>query len=252
MLGGDNMDLAVAKFVEPRLPGAGRLDAAQYGMLTQACRNAKEVLLGPEPPTTYTVTVMGRGRQVVGGAQHTALTAADVRQILFEGFLPMVPRDAEPIRGPRTGLHEMGLPYVSDPAITRHLAAFLKKHLQGREASATEEAPGAVLFNGGVFQPASLRERLVEVMQGWYASPDHPWKPLILANPSLDLAVAWGAAYYAWLRHSGGRRIGGGIARSYYVGVEEAEREASSAERKAPAAGMKTRALPRSALRAPR
>src|SRR5207245_10565041 len=122
--------------------------------------------------------------------------------------------DAEPARGPRTGLHEMGLPYVSDPAITRHLAAFLKKHLQG-----TEQAPGAVLFNGGVFQPRPMRERLVEAMQRWYASPGHPWQPLILANPSLDLAVAWGAAYYGWLRHSGGRRIGGGIARSYYVAV---------------------------------
>jgi hypothetical protein len=237
LLGGDNMDLALAKFVEARLPGAGRLDAAQYGMLTQACRAAKEALLGPEPPATYTVTVMGRGRQVVGGAQHTLLTAADVRQILFEGFLPAVPRDAEPIRGARTGLHEMGLPYVSDPAITRHLAAFLKKHLQGKNGSSAQEAPGAILFNGGVFQPASLRERLVVVMQGWYASPENPWQPLILANPSLDLAVAWGAAYYAWLRHSGGRRIGGGIARSYYVGVEEAEREARSAERTAPSAG---------------
>src|SRR5437588_2389752 len=128
LLGGDNMDLALAKFVETQLPGAGRLDAAQYGMLTQACRLAKETLLSPEPPATYTVTVMGRGRQVVGGAQHATLTPADVRQILFEGFFPLVPRDAEPARGPRTGLHEMGLPYVSDPAITRHLAAFLKRH----------------------------------------------------------------------------------------------------------------------------
>src|SRR5438132_13702323 len=104
LLGGDNMDLALAKFVETRLPGAGRLDAAQYGMLTQACRTAKEILLGPEPPPTYTVTVMGRGRQVVGGAQHTALSTAEVRQILFDGFLPFVLRDAEPLRGPRTGL----------------------------------------------------------------------------------------------------------------------------------------------------
>src|SRR5207237_6508615 len=83
LLGGDNMDLAIAKFVETRLPGAGRLDAAQYGMLTQACRLAKETLLGPQPPNTYTVTVMGRGRQVVGGAQHATLTPADVRSSIF-------------------------------------------------------------------------------------------------------------------------------------------------------------------------
>src|SRR5262249_47187048 len=113
LLGGDNMDLALAKFVETRLPGAGRLDAAQYGMLTQACRSAKEVLLGLQPPNSYTVTVMGRGRQVVGGAQHTQLVSADVRQTIFEGFLPLVSANAEPQRGARAGLHEMGLPYVS-------------------------------------------------------------------------------------------------------------------------------------------
>jgi molecular chaperone DnaK (HSP70) len=215
LLGGDNMDLALAKFVETRLTGAGRLDAAQYGMLTQACRSAKEVLLGPQPPASYTVTVMGRGRQVIGGAQHTALAPADVRKLIFDGFLPLVPRDAEPARGARAGLHEMGLPYVSDPAITRHLAVFLKRHQQGT----APEAPQAILFNGGVFQPAALRERLVEVLRNWYQTPEQPWQPLVLSNPSLDLAVAWGAAYYGWLRHTGGRRIGGGIARSYYVGV---------------------------------
>jgi molecular chaperone DnaK (HSP70) len=220
LLGGDNMDLALAKFVETRLPGAGRLDAAQYGTLTQACRTAKEILLGPGPPASYTVTVMGRGRQLIGGTQHTALTPADVRQTIFEGFFPVVPRDAEPQRGSRVGLHEMGLPYVSDPAVSRHLAAFLKRHAASPNPSEAGEAPTGILFNGGVFQPAALRERLVEVMRHWFDTADHPWRPLVLSNPSLDLAVAWGAAHYAWLRHSGGRRIGGGMARSYYVGVE--------------------------------
>jgi molecular chaperone DnaK (HSP70) len=219
LLGGDNMDLALAKAVETKLPGAGRLDAAQYGMLTQACRLAKETLLGPQPAAQFTVTIMGRGRQVVGGAQHTAITPADVRQILFDGFFPAVAADSEPARGARVGLHEMGLPYVGDPAITRHLAAFLQKHAKGSD-TARSTAPNAILFNGGVFQAAALRERLVEVMRGWFDAPGRPWKPLILTNPSLDLAVAWGAAHYAWLRHSGGRRIGGGMARSYYVAVE--------------------------------
>jgi hypothetical protein len=232
LLGGDNMDLALAKFVETRLPGAGRLDAAQYGMLTQACRTAKEVLLGPNPPASYTVTIMGRGRQVVGGAQHTPITADDVRRILFDGFLPVVERGAEPARGARAGLHEMGLPYVSDPAVTRHLASFLHRHgggVNGKEGEShsitprPDEAPQAILFNGGVFQPAALRDRLVEVLHHWYDRPERRWQPLVLSNPSLDLAVAWGAAYYAWLRHTGGRRIGGGIARSYYVGIEAGE-----------------------------
>jgi hypothetical protein len=221
LLGGDNMDLALAKFVESRLPGAGRLDAAQYGLLTQACREAKETLLAPNPPPSYTVTVMGRGRQVVGGAQHAALTAADVRQVLFEGFFPLVPYDAEPGRGSRAGLHEMGLPYVGDPAISRHLAAFLHRHPSTVPPHhLTTSPPAALLFNGGVFQPAAMRERLVEVLHRWFGTPEQPYQPLVLTNPSLELAVAWGAAYYGWLRHTGGRRIGGGIARSYYVAVE--------------------------------
>src|SRR5207244_57813 len=115
LLGGDNMDLALAKVVETRLPAAGRLDATQYGMLTQACRLAKETLLRPDPPASYTVTVMGRGRQVIGGALHSGLTPEDTRQLIFEGFFPLTSFDAEPARGPRTGLHEMGLPYVNDP-----------------------------------------------------------------------------------------------------------------------------------------
>jgi molecular chaperone DnaK (HSP70) len=230
LLGGDNMDLALAKLVETRLPQAGRLDAAQYGLLAQACRLAKETLLGPAPPESYSVTVMGRGRQVVGGAQHTTLTPADVRQVILDGFFPFVPRDAEPQRGARVGLHEMGLPYVSDPAITRHLAAFLKRH------SPSGEVPQAILFNGGVFQPQILRDRVMEVLNRWYDAPDQPWQPLVLTNPSLDLAVAWGAAHYAWLRHTGGRRIGGGIARSYYVAVSDSEDRGSRIEDREPEA----------------
>jgi molecular chaperone DnaK (HSP70) len=236
LLGGDNMDLALTKFVETRLPGAGRLDAAQYGMLTQACRVAKEVLLAPDPPPSYAVTIKGRGRQVVAGTQHTELTANEVRQTIFEGFFPVVLAGAEPTRGSRVGLHEMGLPYVSDPAISRHLAAFLKRHSPASGNGSASEPPTAILFNGGVFQPAALRDRLVDVMRHWYATVDRPWQPLVLTNPSLDLAVAWGAAYYGWLRHTGGRRIGGGIARSYYVAVDPgADREAETSQPGAPA-----------------
>lgn len=220
LLGGDNMDLALARFIEPRLAGSGKLDAGQFGMLAQACRQAKEVLLGEAPPESWTVTVMGRGRQIIGGSLHTTLTAADVAQALFDGFFPQVGFDAEPTRVSRTGLHEMGLPYVSDPAITKHLAAFLRQHApQG----GTAQAPDAILFNGGVFQPASLRARILEVMRPWFTTPERPWQPLVLTNPSLDLAVAWGAAHFAWLKHTGGRRIGGGTARSYYLGIASDE-----------------------------
>ncbi|MFO0968760.1 MAG: Hsp70 family protein [Gemmataceae bacterium] len=236
LLGGDNMDLALAKFVETKLPQAGRLDAAQYGLLTQACRQAKETLLAPHPPAAYTVTVMGRGRQVIGGSLHTSLTPEEVKKTILDGFLPSVTRNSEPHRGARTGLHEMGLPYVSDPGITRHLAGFLNKHLsegepghaplsssdrgRGAGGEGVPTTPRAILFNGGVFQPAILRDRVVDVLTHWWHTPDHPYQPLVLTNPSLDLAVAWGAAHFAWLKHTGGRRIGGGIARSYYIGVQ--------------------------------
>ncbi|MCS6977914.1 MAG: hsp70 family protein [Gemmatales bacterium] len=214
LLGGDNMDLALARFVESKLPRAGSLDAATLGQLVQACRAAKETLLGPHPPSEYTVTVMGRGRAVIGGALHARLTPEEVRGVIEEGFFPQVPATAEPRRSGRTGLHELGLPYVQDPAITSHLAAFLREHEETRN-----RPPDAILFNGGVFQPRRLRERLVQVMRTWYAGREGGWNPLVLASPSLDLAVAWGAAYFAWLRHTGGRRIGGGLARSYYIGV---------------------------------
>jgi hypothetical protein len=230
LLGGDNMDLALARAAETKLNT--KLDAAQFGQLVQACRQAKEVLLAPGGPASYPVTVVGRGRAVVGGTLTTTLSAGEVRTVLFDGFFPPTAADAEPQRAARAGLHEMGLPYVADPAVTQHLAAFLRKHVDRAscivhrkdESRTTVHDPrstlDAILFNGGVFQPAALRERLVDVMRPWYSTPDHPWQPLVLTTPSLDLAVAWGAAYYGWLRHTGGKRIGGGIARSYYVGVE--------------------------------
>ncbi len=210
LLGGDNMDMALARAVETKLHA--KLDAAQFGQLVQACRTAKEALLAPDPPASVPVTVMGRGRLVVGGTLTAQLSPAEVRSILFDGFFPEAPADAEPQRAGRAGLHEMGLPYVHHPAVTRHLAAFLRRQTPLGAAGGLD----AILFNGGVFQPAALRERLVEVMTPWYGPR---WRPLLLSTPSLDLAVAWGAASYAWLRHTGGRRIGGGIARSYYVGV---------------------------------
>ncbi len=217
LLGGDNMDLALAKAVEARLP-VGKLDAGQFGALVQACRCAKEALLASPPPPSYPVTVMGKGRAVVGGTVSVNLTPDEVTATLFDGFFPLTPFEAEPARATGSGLQEMGLPYVHDPAISRHLAAFLRQHLGATESGSPPI--DAVLFNGGVFQPEVLRQRVIDVLRSWFGSGGRSWDPLILTSPSLDLAVSWGAAYFAWLRYTGGRRIGGGIPRSYYVAVE--------------------------------
>ncbi|QEL16610.1 hsp70 family protein [Limnoglobus roseus] len=216
LLGGDNMDLALAKTVEAKLPG-GRVDAAQIGGLVQACRNAKEAMLVPKPPKAFPVTVVGRGRSVVGGTLSIPITAEDVNTAIFEGFFPKQELSAEPNRVNRAGLQEMGLPYVADPAVTKHLAAFVRQHVP------PDSPVDAILFNGGVFQPAVLRDRLLDVMRPWFSAK---WKPLVLTSPSLDLAVAWGAAYFAWLKHTGGKRIGGGIPRSYYIGLSTTEARA--------------------------
>ena len=213
LLGGDNMDLALAKSIEAKLPG-GRLDAAQFGGLIQACRQAKEALLGDDPPKSFPVTVVGKGRSVVGGTISKNVTREDIEAVLFDGFFPEVAYQAEPQRQARSGLQEMGLPYVADAAITKHLAAFLRQHIPNGEA------PDAILFNGGVFTPKPLQERIITVMTQWFGDD---WQPLQLTSPSLDLAVAWGAAYQCWLKQSGGRRIGGGIPRSYYIGIDTAE-----------------------------
>lgn len=213
LLGGDNMDLALARLAEQKLGGT-RLDAAQFGQLIQACREAKEILLTPDAPASAPVTVMGRGRSVVGGTRSAELTQPELRRALFDGFFPLSSADSRPEKSARAGLLDMGLPYEPDPAVSHHLAAFLAKH------GVSADAPiDAVLFNGGVFQPQVLRDRVIEILRSWHGTGR---VPLLLTTPSLDLAVAQGAAAYGWLRRNGGRRIGGGIARAYYVGVDHA------------------------------
>jgi molecular chaperone DnaK (HSP70) len=212
LLGGDNMDMALAKGVESEWCGAGaRLDSMQFQQLIQQCRQAKEQLLGIDGPDSVTVTIQGRGRSIVAGSLKALLTRERVVSAIRDGFFPLVPTDARPDSVSRGGLQEFGLPYVADPAVSRHLSAFLQRH--GVDGT----GPDAVLFNGGVFQSPLLRDRVVEQIQQWSVG-----RPLrVLATSSLDLAVARGAAYYAWIRHTGGRRIGGGIARSYYVALQD-------------------------------
>jgi len=219
MLGGDNVDLALAHLVEKKLKVA-RLDTEQWAALRLACRSAKEKLLADKPIDRWPVTIAGRGSKLIGGSLQSELTRDEVFAVVLDGFFPESPRDDEPGRGPRAGLQEFGLPFVSDPAIPKHLASFLRRHLADVPSATTSILrPDAILFNGGALTPKLLRDRVVGVVRSWFAE-DASYAPRVLSNASLDLAVAQGAAYYGVVRRGGGIRIGGGTARSYYVGFE--------------------------------
>jgi len=209
LLGGDNMDLALARRVEGRLVAQGsRLDPHQFQQLVQACRVAKEKLLSDEGRASWTVTIAGRGAKLIGGSLRDELTRAEVEELVLDGFFPRVGADAAP-SGRRTGIQEFGLPYAADPAITRHAAGFLRAH---------RARPTALLFNGGVMKSEGITTRVVEVLGSWWGAP-----PRVLANTQPDLAVARGAAYYGLARRGRGLKIAGGAARAYYVGVDTAQ-----------------------------
>lgn len=209
LLGGDNMDLLLARTAEQKI--GARLDAAQFGALVQACRAAKELLLSPDAPERTSVAVAGSGSRLIGGALSAELSRDEVRALLLQGFFPQSSRVDAPARAARTsGLAELGLPYAADPAITRHAAAFLKAH----ERTVGDLRVDAVLYNGGALTPSLLADRLTEVISSWRGS-----KVVRLRNDAPDLAVARGAATSALVRRGLGLRIGGGSPRTYYIGV---------------------------------
>jgi molecular chaperone DnaK (HSP70) len=216
LLGGDNMDLALAHAVAATLPGGmDALSPTQKVALTYACRNAKETLFAHPEKAAAPVAVLGRGSKVIGGALKTELTRETLTAVLLDGFFPRCAPTEAPARGRRLGLTEIGLPYAADPAITRHLARFLSRQGGSLHADGGTVRPSAVLFNGGVFQAGTLRDRVVDVLSGWAGAP----VPMLDAA-DLDLAVAQGAAYYGLVRRGKGIRIRGGVPRAYYVGIE--------------------------------
>ncbi len=220
MLGGDNMDLTLAHRIEQRLDGE-RLSAAALSQLIQQCRSAKERLLALDAPERATVTVLGAGARLIGGARVAELTRDEVRERVVDGFLPRTGPDERPQRR-RAAIVEFGLPYAADAAISRHLAAFLAQHAAVCQAALGERAsppapplPDAVLLNGGVFQSQALSQRLLEVLTDWRGAAVQR-----LDNPEPMLAVARGAVAYGMARRGQGLRIGGGSARGYFLIVE--------------------------------
>ena len=231
LLGGDNMDLALAYTVKAKMEQetGNRLEPWQIQALTHACRDAKEKIFNDSALDNVALVVPSRGSSLIGGTLRTELTREEVDRVLVEGFLPEVGVDERPVSRPRSGLRTKGLPYAQDAAITRHLAGFLAKQKTAAEdlehVNLPENAsflhPTAILLNGGVLKSNVLADRLLKVMNSWLIN-EQAAEARLLEGADLDLAVAKGAAYYGVVRKGKGVRIKGGTAASYYVGVESA------------------------------
>ena len=232
LLGGDNMDLALARLLQQRLEGEGhRIDPHQLHGLWHQCRGAKEYLFEHAKSQKHDVTLLGTGRKLVGGTIKTQLLREDLDRVLLEGFFPQVASNDMPVRQRRIGFQELGLPYAADAAVTKHLARFLSQQAQASpEAGNTRRGrsglacPTHVLFNGGVMKAAALRDRIVSVLSGWLT--EEGFEALgpaqVLDAPDLEHAVARGAAYYGRARRGHGVRIRSGASRTYYIGIESA------------------------------
>jgi hypothetical protein len=232
LLGGDNMDLALARVLQQRLEASGnRVDTWQLRGLWHQCRIAKEKLFESPKTQTRPITLLGKGTKLVGGTIKTELTREDLDHVLVEGFFPKVASDELPARQRRVGFQELGLPYAADPAITKHLARFLSEQARNspevagiRRGRSGLACPTHILFNGGVMKAAVLRDRVVEVLNRWLRQEgfDALGSEQILEAPDLEHAVARGAAYYGKARRGRGVRIRSGASRTYYIGIESA------------------------------
>ncbi|MFA0629330.1 Hsp70 family protein [Vibrio sp. 10N.222.49.A3] len=243
LLGGDNMDLALAYRLKMKLAQEGKeLAPWQVQAMTHACRDAKEALLNDAELQSVPIVVPSRGSKLLGATLKTELTQQEVQQTLVDGFFPQVAVTDHPVQKTRGALTQMGLPYAQDAGITRHIAAFLSKqanalsgnseaaqqdfnpfaNMPGTEAPAADFIkPTAVLFNGGVLKSNLLADRLSDTINEWLINADAEFAKQ-LSGLDLDLAVASGASYYGAVRRGQGVRIRGGIASSYYVGIESA------------------------------
>ena len=222
LVGGDNMDLALAHLVAQEFAQKGvDLDPWQSVSLWHSCRQAKEALLSDQGSETHSISVLGRGSRLIGGTVSVDVDRRRITEFLVDGFFPRIGAEERPMRQRASGFREMGLPFETDTAVTRHLAAFLGNHVANRnEDAGTPAFPQHVLVNGGVFQSQALRSQLLDVLGDWAPGESKP--QLLPGELDLNHAVARGAAHYGWAKHHGGVRIRGGVGRAYYVGMETA------------------------------
>ena len=223
ILGGDNLDLALAHHIEQKLGGKGALNSQQWDVLVRTCSREKESMLRADAQPHLSVNLPGSGAKLIGGGIQVEVDRDEVIGLLVEGFSPPAQLDDKPLQR-QSGFREFGLPYAPDHGITRYLAAFLKAHGSSADDRQTQPnaaaKPDIVLFNGGFFASPLLRERLLQVVSSWFQNEDPNWQPRVLENDRLDLAVARGAAYYGMVQRGEGVRIAATLARSYYIGVE--------------------------------
>ncbi len=232
LLGGDNMDLALARVLQQRLEDSGnRVDIWQLHGLWHQCRIAKEKLFESQKTQSRPITLLGKGAKLVGGTIKTELAREDLDKVLIEGFFPKVASSELPARQRRVGFQELGLPYAADPAITKHLARFLSEQIRNspeaagiRRGRSGLACPTHILFNGGVMKAAVLRNRVGDVLNSWLRQEgfDALGSEQLLEAPDLEHAVARGAVYYGKARRGHGVRIRSGASRTYYLGIESA------------------------------
>ncbi len=237
ILGGDNLDLAIAKFLEQKLTDGGKLEPYQWDVLVGSSRTIKEQLLSDDGVDSITLNLPGRGSKLIGGSLQTKVQRQEIRELVLTGFLPIVDLFDQPALL-QSGFQEFGLPYANDAAITRYLAHFLTTHATAGEVAedlSTKSSPGelsnrrslmaqarpeVILFNGGFFASNVLRETVIRQISQWFRTPEEPnWEPTVLENDRLDLAVARGAAYFGMVRRNQGVKIAATLARSYYIGI---------------------------------
>jgi hypothetical protein len=223
ILGGDNLDLALAYYIEQKKLNGKKLSPRQFGALVRSCQKAKETLLGDKAPEQITLTIQGMGASLIGGSIQVEISQKEIIDVLIEGYFPFVKITDKPASR-QSGFQEFGLPYAPDAAVTRYLASFLIAHrnnnMTSSDLSDIESArPDIILFNGGVFTSEMIQNRILDVLQSWFSHEIKTWRPVVFANDHPELAVARGASYFGLVRRGGGVRINAGLARSYYIGV---------------------------------
>jgi hypothetical protein len=230
ILGGDNIDLALARQAETGLSGPRRsMSTDRWKALCHQCRQAKETILGGSAET-FKVTLMGEGSRLIAGTLSAELDKDQIVETVLEGFFPIVEAEATAEAAERKGITEFGLPYEQEPAITRHLGRFLEKHYADifQMLQRQSSAPDLILYNGGSLRPEMIQLRIRDALRHWYGEKDSE-RPQVLENPDPDLAVALGAAYYGLVKVGEGVRVGSGSPRGYYLGISRADDDGKSA-----------------------